>query len=211
LAPAKLTIIPDDCSGICRRELETIARAFKNIRLLTVEMAFDFSDSSGIDRAFVLRHGLFGKSQLVEGRHFDDLRHGTRHSATMVREYNKREIGCYRVEIELHSAWLRRFEIETPADLARLPNLLCFKRIKFVEIDWDALSDYFYNKGRSSSALKHPRLQTHSIQQALRALRHGTGLVNVQRFLRPLPLNVAVKEELRRWSARWEGVSKESF
>ena len=82
VAPVKLKVVSDDRSGLMRAELETVAGTFKVVRLLRVELAFDFARSSGIDRDYVLRHGLFGKSRLIGGRMGEELRFGSRYSAT---------------------------------------------------------------------------------------------------------------------------------
>lgn len=87
LAPIKATVIGDDYRGLQLSELEKIFKAFKNARLLTVELAWDFSVASGVDRAFVMRHAVCGKSKLAGGPLYKDLRFGTRHSRTMVRAY----------------------------------------------------------------------------------------------------------------------------
>lgn len=203
LAPAKLTIVSRDRKGLCRSELESIARAFKRIRLLTVEVAFDFSFSSGVNREFVLRHGIFGRSRLAEKRPFNDLRFGTRHSDTMVRAYEKPELRSYRVELELHSKWLRRTGIVQPRDLSGLPGLLVFRRIKFVAIDWDRLETHLLGKGHSASLVSGIRSLAYSLHHFLTLLRNKTGLVNVQRFLFLLPVNELIRQRLSAWGKSW--------
>jgi len=203
LEPVKLTVVGDDSRGLLRAELENVCRPFRWTRLLMVEMAFDFEEGSDVDRAFVLSHGLFGRSELVGGRFFKDLRYGTRHSATMVRAYQKLEAKCFRVELELHHAWLRKFGINQLNDLSKLPELLCFSRIRFVSIDWEALANHLDRRGHPSSALKRARSQAYSIHRTLNFLRSETGLVNVCRFLKPLGINMAIKRELQDWANRW--------
>jgi hypothetical protein len=203
LEPVKLTVVPTRSQGLQRAELEEICGRFKCPRLLTVELALDFGEGSEVDRSFVLRHGLFGRSQPVGGRLFRDLRFGTRHSDTMVRAYKRPETKSYRVEIELHSSWLRRFGITQPSDLSKLPHLLCFSRINFVAIDWDALADHLRRKGLPASALNSARSQAYSIHRALSLLRSEIGLVNVHRFLSPLRINTVIKRELEDWANRW--------
>jgi hypothetical protein len=137
LRAIKMTVIADDLMGLQRRELEEICSAFKAPRVLTVEFAIDFSAASRVDRAFVLAHGIFGRSTLVGGRFYKSLRYGTRHSETMVRAYEKPEISSYRIEIELHSSWLRKQGLKNLADLSKLSVLLSPGRIQLVEIDGD--------------------------------------------------------------------------
>lgn len=203
LEPVKLTVVPTRSQGLQRAELEEICGRFKCPRLLTVELALDFGEGSEVDRSFVLRHGLFGRSQPMGGRLFRDLRFGTRHSETMVRAYKRPETRSYRVEFELHSAWLRRFGITQPSNLSKLSHLLCFSRINFVAIDWDALVDHLRRKGLPASALNSARSQAYSIHRALTVLRGEIGLVNVHRFLSPLRINTVIKRALEDWANRW--------
>jgi hypothetical protein len=203
LEPVKVTVVADDSKGVQRQELEAICGQFKWTRLLMAEIAFDFGEGSEVDRTFVLSHALFGRSKLVGGRLFKDLRYGTRKSSTMVRAYQKVETACYRVEIELHAAWLRSFEITQPRDLSKLAQLLCFSRINFVAIDWDALVDHVQRKDHPASALNDARSQAYSIHRVLTLLRHQIGLVNVQKFLKPLRTNAVVKRQLEVWAIRW--------
>jgi hypothetical protein len=63
LAPWKISIAPDDKQGLTRDLLERVLRHCCDYRFITVEVAINFSSSSGINRRFVLRHGVFGKSR----------------------------------------------------------------------------------------------------------------------------------------------------
>ena len=107
------------------------------------------------------------------------------------------------MEIEFHSSWLRGFEITGPSDLSKLPDLVCFSRINYVAIDWDALDDHLRRKGRPASALNSVRSQAYSIHRALNFLRGQVGLVNVHRFLKPLRINTVIKRALQDWAQFW--------
>ena len=204
LPPAKVTVVTEDHRSLRRSELESIARTFKKIRLITVEIAFDFSLSSGVDRTFVLRHGIFGKSRPVGERLFRSLRRGTRHSETMVRAYDKPEIGAYRVEIELHSSWLRKNGLKNPGDLSKLSSLLFPGRFQFARIDWDSLSAHLSRKALPAEMIiSRARTQASSLSRALEYLRVEVGLSNVHRFLRPLKINRSIQKQLHAWAYRW--------
>jgi hypothetical protein len=203
LRAIKMTVIADDHNGLGRPELEEIFTAFKNPRLLTVEMAVDFSAASEIDRAFVLRHTILGRSRPVGGRLYEALRFGTRHSATMARAYEKIETSSYRVEVELHSSWLRKNDLNHPGDLAKLPSLLLPARLHFVRIDWDLLAIYLDRTGRSSAILDTARTHQSSIHKVLAFLRGEGDVTNPHRFLRPLRINKDVKQELENWAQQW--------
>jgi hypothetical protein len=204
LAPVKITVLTEARRGLSFSELENIAGAFKKIRLITVEVAFDFPLSSGVDRWFVLRRGTFGKSQFVSGRLFKDLRYGMRHSATMVRAYEKPEFGAYRVEIELHSAWLRKNGLQNPEDLSKLSSLLLPGRFQFVRVDWHSLSAHLSRKALpAEKIISRARRQARSLSRALEYLRVEVGLSNTHRFLRPLKINRSIQKQLQAWAYRW--------
>jgi len=204
LRAIKMTVIGDDFKGLQRRELEEICKAFKAPRLLTVEMAIDFSAASGVDRAFVLQHAVLGRSGHVGGRFYKSLRYGARHSQTMARAYEKPGISSYRIEIELHSSWLRKQGLRNLADLSLLPPLLSPGRIQLVEIDWDLLAVHLSRKGLATeSIVGEAQSRAYSIHRALNFLRNEVGLQNVRRFLRPLRINRTIRHALRTWAKSW--------
>lgn len=204
LAPFKLTVVAGANKGIRRSELEELFQEFKAIQLLTIELAFDFRLASGVDRAFVLRHAIFGKSRRVLGRPHKDLRFGTRHSGTMVRAYEKSEIPSFRVEIELHSSWMRKNGVRSLEDISKLGSLLPSARIKFVEIDWVSVRTHLLRAGESGTkTISQAKSRVSSIHQTLSYLRKEAGLSNVHRFLRPMRLNGNIWNELRAWSDQW--------
>jgi len=203
LEPVKLTAISTHPKGLQRAELEEIFAQLKCPRLLTVELALDFKQSSGVNRSFVDRYGIFGRSELVGGRLYRDLRFGTRHSETMVRCYEKPTLSSYRVEFELHSKWLRRFRITQPSDLHKLPRLLYLKRIRFAALDWTELEDYLERNDRSASAINGVRSRSRSVRDALSLLRDELDLANVYRFLSPFPINEVIRHRLLAWGSWW--------
>ncbi len=133
LPPAKLTIIGDDLTGLERPELERVVEAFADYRLLLVEVALDFPAGSGVNAGFLRRHGRFGRSRFNENYRFPrSLRWGSRKSSKLIRAYTKPAVRGFRVELELHSAWLRERNIQQLADLGRLPSLLYPHHIEFL-------------------------------------------------------------------------------
>ena len=63
LMPWKVTMVGDDKSGLSRDEVERVLKHCHLYRFLTVEIAIDFHPSTGVDREFIRRHGVFGKSK----------------------------------------------------------------------------------------------------------------------------------------------------
>lgn len=135
LDPLRVTVIPDDCSGVQRDELESIVRAFGDHHLHTVECAFDFRFGSGVDYEFVRRFGRFGKLRLHDDsvpKGSQRLVYGRRQGSRVVRCYPKAAVGAYRVEIELHKEWLRVKRVTAVDDIAELADMLHPGLIRFV-------------------------------------------------------------------------------
>ena len=63
LKPWKITIVADDESGLSYEEVEKVLRHCRYFRFLTVEIAVDFVPSAGVNRRFVRKHAVFGKSR----------------------------------------------------------------------------------------------------------------------------------------------------
>ena len=63
LKPWKITIIADDTEGLSRDEIERVLKHCSSYQLLMVEIAIDFSPSTGVDRHFIRGHAVFGKSR----------------------------------------------------------------------------------------------------------------------------------------------------
>ena len=61
LDPMLVTAVGADATGIPSFELSVIGNAFGDVKTKMVEVAFDFSPSSGVDTDFVAKHGLFGR------------------------------------------------------------------------------------------------------------------------------------------------------
>jgi len=205
LAPAKVTLTAEGHKGLCRSDFESIVRAFRKVRLLLVELAVDFKSESGVDRSFVLAHGVFGRSHRRAGGFYADLRFGSRKSDKLVRCYQKSELALYRVELELHSPWLRKHRINTLHDLERLPALVFPAHLRFVRLDWVRLATYVRRHGLPAETVPlEAKVRASSILAVMGYLRQEVGLPNIHRFLRPLPLNADVEWALRKWSERWK-------
>jgi hypothetical protein len=63
LKPWKISVVPDDVSGLSYEQLQGVLKHCYSYRFLTVEIAVDFPLSSGINKRFVRQHGVFGKSR----------------------------------------------------------------------------------------------------------------------------------------------------
>jgi len=63
LKPWKITIVADDATGLSYEQIQYVLKHCRYYRFLIVEIAVDFRPSAGIDKRFVRKHGVFGKSR----------------------------------------------------------------------------------------------------------------------------------------------------
>ena len=63
LRPWKVTIVADDETGLSYEQIQYVLKHCHYYRFLIVEIAVDFPQSAGIDKRFVRKHGVFGKSR----------------------------------------------------------------------------------------------------------------------------------------------------
>jgi hypothetical protein len=203
LKPWKITIVADDKTGLSRDEIERVLRHCRSYQFLTVEIAIDFSPSTGVNKQYIRRHAVFGKSRRRAAKR-NRLRYGSRKSDKLVRCYEKVELGAYRVEPEVHSGLLRRNSISVLGDLVRLPELLCPKHFNLVDFDWDRLRRHLANKMRSSSdgVLAGARRRRTSILRLQRYLRRR-GVFNTHRFLVQRTMNKDVTRALNQWAQKF--------
>lgn len=207
----RITIYGDDLSGITPMELCPILKRCRHAWLVLVELALDFAPTSGVDREFVKRHGVFGKSRRRTDRGGPgQLRYGSRKSAKLIRAYWKAEVNAFRVEVELHSRLLsrgrreraRKTANELTNDVATAPYLLIPKHVCFMRFRWPALRRYLTHRlGRlGCRVLDEARAKaTISLRAAAYFLRRS-GVNNVHRFLVPMRINEAMDSALTKWS-----------
>lgn len=129
-----------------------------------------------------------------------DLYYGTRKSGKFIRCYEKPKVDAFRVELELHSGFLRHHSISVLEDLALLPELLCPKHLQFVDLDWVDLGQHLQRKMgiKSGVVIGGARRRTDSISRLQRYLRKR-GVFNTHRFLKPRSVNKDVRRALNKW------------
>jgi hypothetical protein len=135
LAPFTITAIADDKTGLLPSEVFPILAAAPTAKLTMAELAFDFSPLSIVTRDFVRRHGVFGKSwrdrdtQNPAGDWW-----GAKNGGKRVKSYSKDEVCAHRVELEMHSRFLKHYGIESIQDFTRLVRLLPRRHILFARL-----------------------------------------------------------------------------
>lgn len=205
LSAIKLTITPGNGRYLEREELDIIFSAFLDVRLLQVELAFDFLCGSGVDRVFVLAHAVFGKCKPAPTNSHGTVYFGKRRSGRFVRCYVKPELDAYRVELQFQSSWLRAHKILNPQELCQLTGELCRTCFCFARFDWKQLDLYLkkHSESDAKKVLRQVRRRRHALHRAVKYLRNVTGVRNTHRFLRPLAMNQMVLLGLKAWSRRW--------
>jgi hypothetical protein len=203
LMPWRITLIGDDRRGLGHSEIERVVAHCLNHKVSLVEVALDFAPNTGVDWEFVLKHCQFGKSR----RRFDrggpeQLRYGGRGSSKLVRCYWKRQVGCFRVELELHSALLRRYSVCKVHQLGNVVANLCPAHVRFVSIRWSKLEPHLARKfgGDAQRVCEEARRCAGSSLRSAARFLSREGVANVHRFLQPLRANRDIQTALRRWA-----------
>ena len=111
----------------------------------------------------------------------------------------------FRVEVELHAGILRRHQLSTLADFVRLPDVIQPKHLQFVDLDRKHLRRYLARKlgAESKKVIAGAEWESASLRQ-LRRYFSKRGVVNIHRFLTPLPLDTEVHRALRRWARQFK-------
>jgi hypothetical protein len=197
-------LITDDQQNLTRQEILRIIGQFSEYRLLLLEIAIDFQPQFGINLAAVRQRALFGKSRPKISRHAGTVLYGTRKASKYVRCYWKNELRLFRIELELHSEWLRRYGVRTLEDLSKLPNLLCPSHVRFAEIDWTALHKYLLGRGSDADVIiRRAKAEAHSIHQAMKFLRTTAQVPNVHRFLVTTAPTTLILRALKKWARKF--------
>ncbi len=202
LQPLKVTAVANDRTGIGWVELRRVVTAFAEDHHLTlIEVAFDFSLASGVTQDFVRRYGVFGKSRPEQQPRFPNIvRYGTRRSQRLVRSYFKQSVSALRVELEIHSRWLRGSH-DLNRNIFQLHWLALFPNdFYFAGMDWTALSVHLRRRRLPAvRILREARERACSLHGLLKYLRGSVGIHNPDRFLRALKINREIARAWNHW------------
>jgi hypothetical protein len=206
--PWRFTMIADDVRGLAPEEVEAVLVHCANHKVTLVELAVDFAEDAGVDRKFVLRHGVFGKSRRQSNPAGQDyVRYGTRASSKLVRCYRKHELGSFRVELESHGQLLRRYSISQVGRLGSFASQLYPDHIRFVGFRWHKLRLYLTRRFGPAGQRIYEEVENRaalSLRLATRFLSEQ-GVPNTHRFLRPLAINDEIQSALDEWATRFSG------
>lgn len=209
----RITVIPVDATGLEPEDLELILAQLQTFKLVLTEIAWDFATSSRVDVAYVRQFGLFGKTWLPPGTNPLHDKWGSAKGIKVVRSYYKLETGQHRIELELHSRFLRKHGIEDIQALRQLETILPGKHIFFAELDGEKLVQHLqlsgFERRKIVDILAQVEEKGESLWETLRYLRRRVHLTNVRRFLTPLDeTNTAVREAIEKWAAKWAKYAK---
>lgn len=208
LAPYSITLFADDRTGLLPQEVFSILEVCPKTKLTLVEFALDFSPLSTVNRVFVRRWGMFGKSQ----RDFWNKNSagdwwGSRLGKKRIKSYWKDKICGHRVELRLRSRFLKQHGIRDVFDFPKFLKTLPRHHIFFARLKKQRLIERLESNGISAADVS---LVTHSVEQmesdlwmTLSYLRRVVGLKNVQRLLVPLKENTIVLDAIKKFAAEW--------
>jgi hypothetical protein len=200
-----VTISPDDEEGLRRPVLEEVLEILPDRRFLKIEVAHDFHLDSVVNSRFARKHLLMGKSHARKDPQFPNmLWFGARTSPVCGRAYWKPVIKSYRIEVEYHREWLKKYGIVRMNDFLKLPELTCRHHIAFYKLDCLRLSATLARLQLPvESTLRNVISREGDLSGMLEYLRHKVGIVNTQRLLIPLATNSRVERALNQWARQW--------
>jgi hypothetical protein len=194
-------LIADDELGLTPSEIGNTVKDCLGHKITLAELAVDFGLDAGVDEEFVLKHGRFGKSRLTRGR-AGQFRFGSRVSPKMVRFYRKQSTRSFRVEVEAHAAFLRKYSVSKVSDLGTLALHLGTSHIKFCRLRWEKVQAYLANKFGEDADRIAEQARDRAAASLAKALRYlaRNGVTNPHRFLGSLKINGIVRDALRDWA-----------
>ncbi len=205
----RITIEPRDETGLLFADLCLILELLTHFKIVLIEISLDFPLRSVVDPWFVRRHLLCGKTRMRVGPIALHEKWGTSRSSKVVRSYGKIEILRFRIELQLHSRFLRQHGINHTSDFAKLATILPRKHVYFASLDGKKLREQLKRSRLShktqTEILKAVAKSRNSLWSTLRLLRSKWHFTNVRRLLTPLAeMNQIVIAALNEWATQWQ-------
>jgi hypothetical protein len=206
--PVRITIIPRDETGVLHADLCLLLELLPGAQIKVLEVAWDFPTRCVVDLYYVKRFGLFGKTALWAGSNPYHSKWGGVGSK-IVRAYVKWGTSQFRIELELHVAFLRKCGVRDIFDFRKLLPALIEKHVHFARLDESELVRALDRTNlrldiKSSVLDRVTQREKGSLWESLRYLRRKGHLKNTQRLLVPVPeMNRVVREALEKLVAQW--------
>lgn len=213
LAPYRLTMYADDQLGLLADDVTSVLAETPGAVLTTLELAFDFSPTTGVTASYVRRRGVFGKSlrDLSSKNQFGDW-WGARRGHKRTKSYFKDAVGGHRVELRLRSGFLRLHKIRDIFEFHRLADIIPGRHVLFARLDEEQLIRQLRGKQQNAdeiiTVLEGVVAREADLNALLKYLRREIKLANTRRLLRPLVTNRLVFESLRKLLAQWPSTPK---
>jgi hypothetical protein len=209
LARYRITIIPRDETGLLLEDFRFILELIAEFKLVLIEIALDFPLRSVVDASFVQSHALFGKTWMRAGGGALYERWGSHRSSKIARAYAKFEASSFRIELQLHSRFLRKHQINHASDFPKLATILPRHHLYFASLEDKRLREHLERSGLPHETrieiLKAVAKSRKSLWSTLRLLRQKWHFVNVRRLISPLPeMNAVVLAALNEWATHWQ-------
>jgi hypothetical protein len=205
----RVAVIPRDETGLLLEDLSLVLELIPQYKIVLLEVALDFPLRSVMDTSFVRQHMLCGKTWMRVGGTALHERWGSSRSAKVVRAYAKFEILRFRIELQLHARFLRKYQINYASDFQKLATILPRHHIYFAAIDHGKLREQLQRSGlphkTKTEILKTVTTNQKSLWSTLRLLRRKWHFVNARRLLAPLTeMNALVVAALNEWATQWQ-------
>lgn len=208
LAAYAITFYADDRSGLVRDRVLSILAELPPAELKKVEVAVDFAMTTPVDRNYVKRYGLFGKSKRDrKGVNTAGDWWGSRRGGKRVVSYLKDVIAAQRIEFKVRGRFFKQYGIRDILDFAKFAEILPRRHLLFARLDErkliTRLSIMGINAREKLRILREVRQRSGDLCAALDYLRQVVGVKNVRRLLVPLKTNTLVLEAFKRFAAEW--------
>jgi hypothetical protein len=201
--PFRMTLNADDGTGILPKQLFAVLEVVQQIRLLLLEVAFDYAGDLTPDDVRLLV--LFGKARPANSGS-GVYRWGTR-QRKLAKIYGKPETGGPRVELELGPYFLRKYAIEDVFGFVKLaqllPSHLSFQTLNEQRLA-ERLSTMSLGANQKRAIKRFIAKSDGNLWEVLQLLRSKEiGMTNTRRLLDAHPMNRGLKRALKAWAAEW--------
>jgi hypothetical protein len=207
-APFRITVIPQDKTGLQYGDLRLILELLPGVELKILEVAWDFPSGSVVDLDYVRRFGLFGSTWIEPGTNPYHDKWGNVGSK-IVRAYFKWNTFQFRIELELHVRLLRKLRINDVFGFQKLLAAVIPDHIDFSQLDESKLAHALDRSGlrldiRHSVLKRVKQMAQGSLWIAKRYLSEKAHLKNTGRLLVPVPdMNRVIREALEKLVTQW--------
>ncbi|HXP78853.1 MAG TPA: hypothetical protein VN976_03025 [Verrucomicrobiae bacterium] len=207
LAPYSVSLFADDNTGLLPEEVLALRELMPGAKLTLAEVAIDFVLAGKVNRAFVRRHGVFGKSRRdISNRNPQVDRWGTKKSGKCIKSYEKFGNAAYRVEARMRRRFMEPAGIVDVYDFPKFGDLLPGHHILFAQIDESKLIRELWRTRTATETVqivKQVFALKGGLTEQLAYLRQHAGLKNTRRLLRPHRINRSIWDAFNAWGAQW--------